>query len=431
VYRVSELLGELRDVCADAFGWVWVRGEIGSLHRSQLGHVHFELRDGSAVVRAVLFRREAQALRFALKDGLHVQARARIDVYAERGQLQLVVGALAIEGEGALQLAFEELKQRLAAEGLFDASHKKPLPAWPRRIGLVTSLGGAALHDFVRALRRREAPVELVLCDARVQGPDAWRDVVRALHLLADDPSIEVIVLARGGGSLQDLWTFNREEVVRAVFETRTPVVSAIGHELDVVLTDAVADARAATPTAAAELVAPDGRELALRLERLRRQLLERGAARLRALEERLEGLQRGVIHPRARLAAAAARVDAAAQALERAARRQLERGAARLERSGSRLSGAAELELARRDGRMGALAAQLDALSPLRVLARGYAVARRARDGAILRSSRDVAVGERVALSLARGALRAQVVETLEPETPNPIPDTETAKTP
>ncbi len=390
---VSKLVAALRARLWDEFAEIWVSGEISSLHRSRPGHWYFDLVDDAATLRCVLFRGEAVRVAFEPEEGMAVLVRGRLDVYAERGMLQLVVDALEPRGEGALRAAFEQLRRRLEAEGLFDPAHKQPLPALPRRIGLVTSAGGAALHDFLRGLRRRGAATHVVLCDARVQGDGAWREIVRALHLLDADPTIEVIVLARGGGSLEDLWAFNREELVRAVFESRAPVISAIGHEVDYVLTDFVADARAATPTAAAELVAPDARALRARVAELGTRLLARQRARLEAARLRLGSLRKALVHPAERLRALASRVAQAQARMDAAQRRVLERRAAAL----------------------GALAGKLDALSPLGVLGRGYALARRADDGRILRNAGDVREGDALRVDLARGSLVARVLETSE----------------
>jgi exodeoxyribonuclease VII large subunit len=322
-----------------------------------------------------------------------VQARGRLDVYAERGALQLVVSELRPCGEGALRAAFEKLKRALSAEGLFDAAHKKPLPFLPRRIGIVTSIQGAVIHDFVRALRRRFPASDVLVCDARVQGEGAWREIVRGLHRLDADPTVEVIVLARGGGSLEDLWNFNREELVRAVFELATPVISAIGHETDWVLTDLVADARAATPTAAAALVAPDAAQLLQRVDELELRLQTRVRARLRELTHRLEALRRGLVHPARRLRESALLLRELRLRLAAAVRRMHERAGGRLSRAAGRL----------------------DALSPLAVLGRGYGLATRESDGAILRDAKQVTPGEGILVRLARGRLRADVRETLE----------------
>ncbi len=282
VVQVGQLVVELRDALREDFSGLWVEGEISSLHRSRPGHVYFDLVDEDGQLRCALFRRSAERVRFDLEDGQRVRVHASVDVYPERGSLQLIVDEVRPAGEGALRLAFEKLRQRLIDEGLFDEAHKQELPFMPARVGLVTSVGGAAIHDFARGLRRRGAGLELVVYDARVQGENAWRELVRGLHLLDAQPGIEVIVLARGGGSIEDLWAFNREELVRAIFEVGTPVVSAVGHEVDLVLSDLVADARASTPTAAAELVAPDRAQLFVQLRGLEQALAQ--AFELRAL---------------------------------------------------------------------------------------------------------------------------------------------------
>lgn len=392
--QVSELIARLRFLLDEGLGEVWVEGEISSLYRSRPGHCYFDLKDEDGQLRCVLFRRQATAVDFDLEDGMRVRVRAQVDLYAQRGTLQLVVSELKPAGEGELKVAFERMKQRLAEEGLFDAVHKRSLPAFPSRIGLVTSRGGAVLHDFLRGLRRREAALEVVLYDSRVQGEGAWREVVRGLHLLDADPTIEAIVLARGGGSLEDLWTFNREELVRAIFAVETPVVSAIGHEVDFVLTDLVADARAATPTAAADLMAPDAGQLRSSLRDLRRRLMRAEQSRIRDLQGRLLGLRRGLLHPARRLAELRHRLDVGCARLLRAAQ------------------GAGD----RRRARLQALGGRLDALSPLAVLARGFSVARRAADGAILRSSGQAPPGTEIDLRLAEGALRAAVTDPAKP---------------
>jgi len=391
--KVSELVELLRGMLRDAFGELRVEGEIASLFRSRPGHLYFDLKDEGALVRAVMFRGAASAIGFEPQDGMLVQARGRLDVYAERGSLQLVLSELRPCGEGALRAAFEKLKAKLAAEGLFDAEHKRPLPFLPKRIGLVTSIQGAVIHDFLRALRHRFPASEVVVWDARVQGEGAWREIVRGLHLLDADPTVEVIVLARGGGSLEDLWNFNREELVRAVFDVATPVVSAIGHETDWVLCDLVADARAATPTAAAALVVPDAAQLLQRVDELELRMATRVRALVRELAHRLEALRRGLVHPARRLRESAL--------LLRELRLRLWAAAARAhERAGARLAG---------------IAGRLDALSPLAVLGRGYGLAFRVSDGTILRDARQAPPGETILVRLARGRLRATVRESLE----------------
>ncbi len=393
VLGVSELVELLRGTLRDAFGEVRVEGEIASLFRSRPGHLYFDLKDEGALVRAVMFRGAASVIGFEPQDGMLVQARGRLDVYAERGSLQLVLSELRPCGEGALRAAFERLKALLAAEGLFDAGHKRALPFLPRRIGIVTSIQGAAIHDFLRALHRRFPAGEVVVWDARVQGEGAWREIVRGLHLLDADPTVEVIVLARGGGSLEDLWNFNREELVRAVFDITTPVVSAIGHETDWVLSDLVADAHAATPTAAAELVVPDAAQLLQHVDELELRLVTRVRALVRELAHRLEALRRGLVHPA----------------------RRLRESALLLRELRARLSAVISRSQERARARLGGVAGRLDALSPLAVLGRGFGLAFRDADGAILRDARQAPPGEGILVRLARGRLRATVRESLE----------------
>ncbi|MEE8557520.1 MAG: exodeoxyribonuclease VII large subunit [Myxococcota bacterium] len=410
--QVSELIEAIRETLAVDFGDLWVEGEVGSLYRSRLGHLYFDLKDPEGQLRSVVFRRHGERLAVEPEEGMQVTVHARADLYAERGSLQLIVDHIEPTGAGALRLAFERLKARLQEEGLFDVAHKQAVPFLPRRIGLVTSRHGAAMQDFVQALRRRGAPVEIVLCDARVQGEGAWREVVRGLHLL--DRTVDVIVLARGGGSIEDLWTFNREEVVRAVFEAETPIVSAIGHEVDWVLTDLVADVRAATPTAAAEAVTPDALELSARVEALARRLNVRQAARLRELRGLLEALRRGVRHPGQRLAELRGRLDGMAQRMTVSAKLGCERGRARFRRADERLLSSMPRLMEQRRASLASVGGRLDALSPLAVLGRGYSITWREPEGLVLKESDDVAEGSPIRVQLWRGSLRATVTASI-----------------
>ncbi|MFQ5514144.1 MAG: exodeoxyribonuclease VII large subunit [Myxococcota bacterium] len=415
VLAVSELIEELRGALADGFDEVYVEGELASLHHSRAGHFYFVLKDDRAQLQTALFRSAAASLSFALEEGRLVRVRGRLDVYRERGRLQLIAAELSPCGEGALRRAFERLRDRLLAEGLFDPAHRKPLPFLPRRIGLVTSLQGAAVHDFSRGLRRRFPGAEVLVWDARVQGEGAWRELVRGLHLLDAIEDVDVLVLTRGGGSLEDLWAFNREELVRAIFELETPLVSAVGHDVDVVLTDFVADQRAATPTHAAELVVPDAARLRQRVRELDARLVRRQRSVLELFAQRLEALRRGLVHPAQRLAELGRRLTVACERLQRAGRSRREHAEARLEARSRRLRAAVHRVHEVSAARLGALGGRLDALSPLAVLGRGYALARRVSDGAILRSNEQVAVDERIEVLLARGRLLAAVLETLK----------------
>lgn len=395
VLRVAELVGALRALVEDVVGRVWVVGEVSNLRRAASGHLYFTLKDDSAQLRAVLFRAEAARLPFEPADGLEVLAFAEATVYGARGELQLVVRQLEPRGQGALRLAFEQLRARLAAEGLFEEGRKRALPALPRRIGIVTSLHGAAVRDVIEVTGLRWPSCPLLVADARVQGPGAESEIVEALQLLASRPEVDVILLVRGGGSLEDLWPFNSETVARALARCPVPVVSGVGHETDLTIADLVADARAPTPSAAAALVLPDRRAFTERLARDRRRL-------------------RGAIE--ARLARARARLEARAGALHRVSPvAQLAARRGRLAGDVARLDAALRRHVTRASAQLSLAAARLDSLSPLAVLGRGYAIARRADDGRIVRAPGDVAPGDELAVRVAGGRIDARVTRTRE----------------
>jgi len=393
VLRVAELLAAVRVLVADVVGRVWVVGEISNLRRAASGHYYFTLKDDEAQLRAVLFRGDAGRLAFEPADGLEVLAFGEATVYEARGDLQLRVRELEPRGQGALRLAFEQLRARLEAEGLFDEARKRPLPRLPRCVGVVTSVHGAAVRDVIEVTGARWPTVPLLIADARVQGPGAELEIVAGLQLLAARPEVDVILLVRGGGSLEDLWCFNSETVARALSRCPVPVVSGVGHETDFTIADLVADARAPTPSAAAALVVPDRRAVALQLERDRRRLRGALLGRISGARARLEQWA-AALHrasPEARLAARRGRLTADRQRLDAALRRRLARDAARF-----------------------ALAAgRLDSLSPLAVLGRGYAIARRVRDGHIVRVPGDVERGDALAVRVAGGEIDATVTAT------------------
>jgi exodeoxyribonuclease VII large subunit len=393
VLRVSELNRLLRTCLEAAVPEVWVAGEISNLKVPASGHCYFRLKDADGQIAAVMFRSAARAIRFRLTDGLEVLAHGRVSLYETRGDLQLYVDALEPRGVGSAQLALEQLKQRLAAEGLFAAERKRPLPVWPRAVGVVTALAGAAVHDIVTTLRARLPGVRIVLRPVAVQGQPAIGEIVAALAELGREPGVDVIIVGRGGGSIEDLWAFNEERVARAIVAATVPVVSAVGHEIDVTLADLAADRRAATPTAAAAMVVPDAAQLG-------RQLGQRSAAlalalrlSLRRRRERLAALTRLVRDPRRTLQLQRLRIDE----LSERARRAL---AGRLRAERAAVAAGAE---------------RLHALSPLAVLERGYAIARRAADGQVVRSAVEVEVGEAVDLIFRSGRARVRV-ETREP---------------
>lgn len=393
VLRVSELNRLLRTCLETDVPAVWVAGEISNLRVPASGHCYFRLKDAEGQIAAVMFRSAMRGLRFRPEDGLEVLAHGRVSIYEARGDLQLYVDALEPRGVGSAQLALEQLKRRLAEEGLFAAERKRPLPAWPRAVGVVTALAGAAVHDIVTTLRARLPGVRIVLRPVRVQGQQAGGEIVAALAEVAAEPGVEVVIVGRGGGSIEDLWAFNEERVARAIAAAAVPVVSAVGHEIDVTLADLAADCRAATPTAAAAMVVPDAAHLGRQVGQRAGALSAALRLLLRRRRERLVGLSRLLRDPRRTLQLQRLRIDE----LSERARRAL-RGRLRAERAAT-----------------AACAERLHALSPLRVLERGYTIARRPGDGRVVRSAAEVAPGD--ALDLVFRAGRARVrVEGREP---------------
>ena len=368
---------------------IYVRGELSNYKMYPSGHHYFTLKDADGALRCVMFRGQASHLRFRPENGMQVIARGRITVFPRDGAYQLYCDALTPEGAGDLAVAFEQLKARLHAEGLFDPAHKKPLPRYPQRIAVVTSAAGAAVHDMIRILRRRYPIAKVILLPVRVQGTEAPPEIAGAIRY-ADRWKIgDVIITGRGGGSMEDLWAFNDERVARAIYDCETPIISAVGHEPDVTISDFVADARASTPSNAAEIAVPDQVELLRWLRGAGDRMVQCETGRLEAARQRLDNL-------------ASNRVMRDQLAYVQDKRMEL----AHLQQRLGDLSGAL---LSRRRQRFSALAAALDAMSPLKVLGRGYAVAR-SRDGTILKSGREVAPGDRVSVTLSEGGFDAVV---------------------
>jgi exodeoxyribonuclease VII large subunit len=445
VFTVTELTIQVRDRLEQEFSEVWVEGELSNCRVWNTGHLYFTLKDGSSQIRCVIFRSALRYIRFKPADGLRVVARGRVSVYEPKGEYQLVCEHLEPHGLGALQLAFDQLKQRLQEEGLFDAGRKRPLPSLPRKIGIVTSLDGAAIRDVIKVLRRRYANAHLVICPARVQGEDAAPDVARALRQIARVPGVDVVIVGRGGGSIEDLWAFNEEIVARAIARVPVPVISAVGHETDVTIADFVADVRAPTPSAAGELVVSAKDEFCGRIDRLRDRLHGSAQARLQRLSRRVHVADSrpafagfpGRVAMRGRHAAelthALARIIRAGLASRERRRLQLERQLAtydvgrRLARSRTRLvESEGRLQTAAR-GRhhriavqLGTIAARLDTLSPLAVLGRGYAVAWNADKTTVLRDAGKVATGDSVRVTLGRGELDCEVRSTNQVDATN-----------
>ncbi len=435
ILTVSELTALVREHLTTAFPDVWIEGELSNLRAPASGHLYFTLKDPFAQIRAVLFRSGAQRLRFALKEGLQVIARGRLGLYEARGEYQLIIEYLEPKGVGALQLAFEQLKEKLAREGLFDPARKRPLPFLPRRVGLVTSLSGAAIRDMLTVLGRRCPILSVLICPVPVQGDGAAPQIAEAIRALGESGEVDVMIVGRGGGSLEDLWCFNEEVVVRAIAASPVPVVSAVGHEIDVTLADLAADYRAPTPSAAAEAVAPvledlvrQVRELVERQARATRNRLALVRHRMPAVEE-LEGALRGRLEREAqRLDDALGRLAGSVGAALQAARTRLvsarhalhvhsplariRRALSVLPQLGKRAEQAALATLTLKRQAIRALVSRLDSLSPLAVLSRGYSLVQRARDDRLVRDARAVTSGDAVRIRLAKGRLLCDVRE-------------------
>ena len=373
-------------------GQVAVRGEISNYKVYPSGHHYFTLKDEGAALKCVMFKGNAMRLRFRPDNGMKVIAMGKVTVYPRDGAYQLYCAAMAMDGVGDLYAAFEQLKKKLAAQGLFDPAHKKPLPKCPGTIGIVTSSAGAAVHDMLRILRARWPLTEVKLLGVRVQGTEAPPEIAGALRYANRYKVADLIITGRGGGSIEDLWAFNDERVARAIYESEIPVISAVGHEPDVTIADYVADARASTPSNAAEIAVPDRNDVRARLTALERSMTKTEESRLSALRERLTALERKRVlrDPMAFIAD----------------KRLL------LDYTQKNLASLAEKQVGERRQRFAALCASLHAMSPLAVLARGYAVARTA-NGTVLRSADEVTVGETIDVTLGRGSLACTVNET------------------
>jgi exodeoxyribonuclease VII large subunit len=446
VHTVSELTSAIRGTLESKFGDLWIEGEISNCRVWNTGHAYFTLKDETAQIRAVMFRSAVRYLKFAPEDGIHVIARGRLGVYEPKGEYQLQCEHMEPRGLGALQLAFEQLKRKLNAEGLFDPARKRPLPALPRKIGIVTSLDGAALRDIVKVLRRRHPNAHLVIRPARVQGESAAAEIARGLGAIARVPAVDVIILARGGGSIEDLWAFNEEAVARAIEASPVPVIAAVGHEVDFTIADFVADLRAPTPSAAAEMVVSAKDEFCARIDRLSHRLeaavrgsIERRRAGVHALTNRrgLAGWP-GRVAMRGRHAAElsfllrrslTARLQQQERAVQglrlrleaRAVARQFAVMRGRLTAADNSLAAIIQRRTDRGASMLRSLTGRLDSLSPLAVLARGYAVCWNQDRSAIVRDATTLNPGDRVEVTLAQGAITCDVQATHPGQAPGP----------
>ena len=435
ILSVSELTAGIRTLLEERFVELWVEGELSNCRVWNTGHMYFTLKDGGAQIKGVMFRSALRYLKFKPQDGLRVVARGRITVYDPKGEYQIVCEHLEPEGLGALQLAYDQLKQRLAKEGLFEPGRKRPLPSLPRKIGVVTSLEGAAIRDIIKVLRRRHPNAHLVIRPARVQGEGAALDIARALTAIGKVTDVDVVIVGRGGGSIEDLWAFNEEVVARAIAGCPVPTISAVGHETDVTIADFVADVRAPTPSAAAEIVVSRKDDFCAAIDRLAHRLSAAMNGRMRRMDLQVRALDarpgfggyRGRLALRGRHAAelthemrramrdAVSRRERTYQALRLKLetfdlRRRFGVLRTRLVAVDGRLAAAVTRRRHAFDARLRADAGRLESLSPLGVLARGYAVCWNADHSAIVRDASKVATGDAVHVRLLRGELHCNV---------------------
>ena len=437
VYTVGDLTKEIRSNLESSYPEIWVEGELSNSRRWRTGHLYFTLKDGTAQLKGVMFRSSAQHLKFDPDDGLHVLARGRLSVYEPKGEYQLVAEQLEPHGVGARQLAFDQLRRKLEKEGLFDQAKKKPLPKLPRKIGVVTSLDGAALRDVLTVIGRRFPTAHIVISPTLVQGEEAARQIVSAFDLLTTIPNIDVVILTRGGGSAEDLWAFNDESLARTISDSSIPVISAVGHETDTTISDLVADIRAPTPSSAAEIVVAQHNELREQIDNIRGHLNTVMAHQIEKRNSVLDAVRHrpGIAGFLTRLALQGRHVDDLSYRLVHNAlkvmgthqrshtalkhrldaldlRRQLPRIRQRLTKASEAINRTYANRQLEQRAALDTSVAKLESLSPLGVLARGYSVCWNEKRTTILRSANEVAVGDNVKVKLHEGELSCQVKE-------------------
>lgn len=397
ILTVSDLTKCIRGTieAEELFRDIWVRGEISNLTKHSSGHVYFSLKDGGALIRCVIWKGSSRSTKFDLREGMGIVARGRVTLYEKQGQYQLSISEVTPDGVGALYVALEQLKAKLQAEGVFDGTHKKSIPPFPRKIAIVTSPTAAALRDMVTVARRRMPSVDLLLIPTLMQGEDSEQSIVQSLLLADLESGADVIVLGRGGGSLEDLWSFNAENVVRAIFACDTPVVSAIGHETDYTLSDFVADMRAPTPSAAMELIVPDHSDLQGRLDN---SLTGMAASLQSMLAQKQSNLELLLQSPSLKYP-----------------ERMLQNRWQELDALEDRLQSTLRLATSRCESRLAELSARLDSLSPLAVLGRGYSITRRTNDRTVVKRTGDTLVGDEIEILVSDGRLISKITDTRE----------------
>ncbi len=439
IHSVTDLTREIQDLIEGRFDFVWVEGEISNFSSPASGHYYMVLKDEKAQIRAVMFRMQARYLKFLPENGMKVIVQGRIGVYAPRGEYQIILDYLEPMGVGALALAFEQLKKKLAAQGIFDQDIKKPLPFLPQRVAVITSPTGAAIQDFLKVIRRRFANMEIVIVPVRVQGEEATQDMVDSLELVNRELKTDVIVLTRGGGSLEDLWAFNREELALAIRRSRIPVVSAVGHEIDMTISDLAADFRAPTPSAAAELLVVEKESLITRLEELKKRLISLIRLIIKDQKQELDHVSKGLKDPGKRLADTWMRLDGIHSRLVRImeltlrdARKKVNTEARavtlhspavimtslrqRLDFQKTSLGRAMNRGLADRNMSLSLLNKRIEDLSPLSILKRGYSITRKLPDKTVVRNAKGMEKGEQVQVLLGEGQLECRV-EKVNPD--------------
>ena len=412
IFTVSELTRDIRGIIEDSFPSVWVEGELSTLRTPQSGHIYFTLKDDKAQLKCVFFKRENMRLDFALEEGLSCVLFGRVSVYDAAGQYQLYVEKIEPRGKGALQLAFEQLKKKLAAEGLFDPGHKRQLPFLPQCIGVVTSSTGAAIRDILQVINRRYANVHIIIRPCLVQGKTAAEDISRGIADLNDYGKIDVIIVGRGGGSMEDLWPFNEEIVARAVYNSKIPVISAVGHEIDFTICDFVADVRAPTPSAAAELVVKEKAQLTAALDMFRKRLSRQPQLIIEQYQQRLDSLDKalkiGMAHAvkthQARLRQATSRIISLRGIIDRA-----EQKIGSLEKS---LPLAMAHALRVKEGLLRQMSSRLYDLNPLAILSRGYSVTYVRETQKVLKDTGGLKKGDRIETKLNKGVIISEVEE-------------------
>jgi len=433
IYTVTQLTEEIQVIIEERFDFVWVEGEISNFSAPASGHYYMVLKDEKSQIRAVMFRLQARYLRFLPENGMKVIAQGRIGIYAPRGEYQIILDYLEPMGVGALALAFEQLKKKLAGQGIFDEDIKKPLPYLPQRVAVITSPTGAAIRDFLNVIRRRFANINITVVPVRVQGDEAAEDMVKALQIVNDKLNVDVIVLTRGGGSLEDLWAFNEEKLALAIRRSQIPVVSAVGHEIDLTISDLAADLRAPTPSAAAELLVVEKETLTNRLDKIKERLVSGIVLTIKYQTQELERLAKGLLDPRKRLADIWMRLDEIHSRLFRGINLIMRDRWTRLNTQGrslllhspmhimssikqqldfqkTSLARTLKSRLGEKKMALFLLEKRMNDLNPLSILKRGYSITRKLPEETVLRDVSGVKKGDQVQVLLSEGGLKCRI---------------------